>query len=58
MFGKCKTQDNPELQFCEAIRHVGGPSLDKALKLYSESCSDCWLKVHVIEFIIEMETHC
>ena len=50
------TQDSPE--FSAAITHVGGPSLDKALKLHSESGSDCKLKVHVIEFIIEVETHC
>ena len=52
------TQDSPDLEFSAAISHVGGPSLDKALKLHSESGSDCKLKVHVIKFIIEVETHC
>ena len=41
MCGKCMTQDSPDLEFSAAITHVGGPSLDKALKLHSESGSDC-----------------
>ena len=38
---RCMTQDSQELECCAAMRHVGGPSLDTALKLHPESCSDC-----------------